>query len=299
MFVLCLQAIVILVPKKQQLLCLGWKENTLYPLLLWFVISPYLSQLKENQIKQVQSHMVFDYSPKAPGKCNTKDLNYSLAFTAGSSNFYVTNKYGTLGDCVNIDGRCQVLLEGNTKIKVAENVLYYSLFNSFSDDNIISAPIQTIEVNTLIQDLIPKQSSRYYRANAQDLHLVMLQSNYSVGKIKIITSSTIYLPQDNDPRVKVAEAMGLIKFKIIDQNEVFIHIINEALQNIEIQLELIPSNVFNQLLVNQQKKSMYFGVKIPKPIIINNQAAFFSQVLFQSTAVFPPECKINILGMRL
>ncbi|CAL5984573.1 Conserved_hypothetical protein [Hexamita inflata] len=281
-----------------------WLEIEYPILLLWFVISPDLSQLKENQIKQVQSHMVFDYSPKAPGKCNTKDLNYSLAFTAGSSNFYVTNKYGTLGDsCVNIDGRCQVLLEGNTQIKVAENVLYYALFNSFSDDNIISAPLQTIEVNTLIQDLIPKQSSRYYRANVKDLHLVMLQlqSNYSVGKIKIISSSTIYLPQDNDPRVKVAEAMGQIKFKIIDQNEVFIHIINEALQNIEIQLQLIPSNVFTQLLVNQQKQSMYsqpsdsiiVGVKIPKPIIINNQVAFFSQVVFQSTAVFPPECEIH------
>ncbi|CAL5995485.1 Conserved_hypothetical protein [Hexamita inflata] len=281
-----------------------WLEREYPILLLWFVISPDLRQLKENQIKQVQSHMVFDYSPRAPGKCNTKDLNYSLAFSAGSSNFYITNKYGTLGDsCVNIDGRCQVLLEGNSQIKVAENILYYALFNSFSDDKIISAPLQTIEVNTLIQDLIPKQSSRYYRAKIKDINLVMLQlsSNYFVGKIKIITSSTIYLPQDSDPRVKVAEAMGQIKFKIIDQNEVFIHVINEALQNIEIQLELIPSNMFTQLLVNQQKKSMYsqpsdsiiVGVKIPKPIIINNQAAFFSQVVFQSTAVFPPECQIH------
>ncbi|CAL6078127.1 Conserved_hypothetical protein [Hexamita inflata] len=79
-----------------------WSNREISFLLLWFVVSTDLIQLKQNQITKVSSHMVFDHTPSAPGKCNAKNLIYSLAFSAGvNTNFYVTNKYGSIGDsCV-------------------------------------------------------------------------------------------------------------------------------------------------------------------------------------------------------
>ncbi|CAL6086430.1 Conserved_hypothetical protein [Hexamita inflata] len=291
-----------------------WTNDEIPFLLLWFVVSKDLTELKADTVKEVASHHVLNNAVALPGMSNLQNLSYDLAFVGGEVDlsFYVTHKYGLLGDsCAVKNGRCQLLLDNNTQIKVADFILYYAVYGSFQS-SVIYAPLQVMEPNTIVYDVVQKnQGSRYYRMKAKDLleGKLYVTSNDSTAPLAVVVSSAVYLPQKTDRAVQVAEGLGAVELVLkegsFDNGEIFVHVQNAAKKNVEVQVEFVSSNVISEILVNQEEKtiqlakgvSVVAGVKIPAPIVTaltnGNTAAYFSQMVFQAYAALPAACDVT------
>ncbi|CAL6067688.1 Conserved_hypothetical protein [Hexamita inflata] len=291
-----------------------WTNDEIPFLLLWFVVSKDLTELKADTVKEVASHHVLNNAVALPGMSNLQNLSYDLAFVGGEVDlsFYVTHKYGLLGDsCAVKNGRCQLLLDNNTQIKVADFILYYAVYGSFQS-SVIYAPLQVMEPNTIVYDVVQKnQGSRYYRMKARDLleGKLYVTSNDSTASLAVVVSSAVYLPQKTDRAVQVAEGLGAVELVLkegsFDNGEIFVHVQNAAKKNVEVQVEFVSSNVISEILVNQEEKtiqlakgvSVVAGVKIPAPIVTaltnGNTAAYFSQMVFQAYAALPAACDVT------
>ncbi|CAL6067738.1 Conserved_hypothetical protein [Hexamita inflata] len=291
-----------------------WTNDEIPFLLLWFVVSKDLTELKADTVKEVASHHVLNNAVALPGMSNLQNLSYDLAFVGGEVDlsFYVTHKYGLLGDsCAVKNGRCQLLLDNNTQIKVADFILYYAVYGSFQS-SVIYAPLQVMEPNTIVYDVVQKnQGSRYYRMKARDLleGKLYVTSNDSTAPLAVVVSSAVYLPQKTDRAVQVAEGLGAVELVLkegsFDNGEIFVHVQNAAKKNVEVQVEFVSSNVISEILVNQEEKtiqlakgvSVVAGVKIPAPIVTaltnGNTAAYFSQMVFQAYAALPAACDVT------
>ncbi|CAL6066386.1 Conserved_hypothetical protein [Hexamita inflata] len=291
-----------------------WTNDEIPFLLLWFVVSKDLTELKADTVKEVASHHVLNNAVALPGMSNLQNLSYDLAFVGGEVDlsFYVTHKYGLLGDsCAVKNGRCQLLLDNNTQIKVADFILYYAVYGSFQS-SVIYAPLQVMEPNTIVYDVVQKnQGSRYYRMKAKDLleGKLYVTSNDSTAPLAVVVSSAVYLPQKTDRAVQVAEGLGAVELVLkegsFDNGQIFVHVQNAAKKNVEVQVEFVSSNVISEILVNQEEKtiqlakgvSVVAGVKIPAPIVTaltnGNTAAYFSQMVFQAYAALPAACDVT------
>ncbi|CAL6066393.1 Conserved_hypothetical protein [Hexamita inflata] len=291
-----------------------WTNDEIPFLLLWFVVSKDLTELKADTVKEVASHHVLNNAIALPGMSNLQNLSYDLAFVGGEVDlsFYVTHKYGLLGDsCAVKNGRCQLLLDNNTQIKVADFILYYAVYGSFQS-SVIYAPLQVMEPNTIVYDVVQKnQGSRYYRMKAKDLleGKLYVTSNDSTAPLAVVVSSAVYLPQKTDRAVQVAEGLGAVELVLkegsFDNGEIFVHVQNAAKKNVEVQVEFVSSNVISEILVNQEEKtiqlakgvSVVAGVKIPAPIVTaltnGNTAAYFSQMVFQTYTALPAACDVT------
>ncbi|CAL6064542.1 Conserved_hypothetical protein [Hexamita inflata] len=219
-----------------------WTNDDVPFILVWFVVAKDLQQLWQNEVKQIKSNHVINNLVALPGMSNSHNLSYDLAFVGGEKDiqFYATHKYDIQGDsCITKNGRCQLIIDNTTQSKVADNFIYYIIYKDFQS-SIIYAPLQVMEPNTIVQDIVQRNyGSRYYRMKTKNIKNKQLQitSNDSTAFIKVVISSSIYLPQITDNNVNIATGIGAVKLLIPDQfdnDELFFHVQNSAKNNIEV-----------------------------------------------------------------
>ncbi|CAL6058243.1 Conserved_hypothetical protein [Hexamita inflata] len=229
-----------------------WTNDDVPFILVWFVVAKDLTQLKQNEVKQIQSNHVINNLVPLPGMSNSHNLSYDLAFVGGETDlqFYVTHKYDIQGDsCTKKNGRCQLIIDNTTQIKGADNFLYYIIYKDFQS-SIIYSPLQVMEPNTIVQDIVQRNNgSRYYRMKTKNIKYEQLQitSNDSTAFIKVVISSSIYLPQVTDNNVNIATGIGAVKLLIPDSigrsDELFFHVQNLAKNNIEVNIEFTQQKI--------------------------------------------------------
>ncbi|CAL5991060.1 Conserved_hypothetical protein [Hexamita inflata] len=289
-----------------------WTTDKIPYLEVWFLVSKTLNQLKENNITIIKSNMVF-HNNISRAVSNMQNLSYSLAFIGGvdSHYFQVTNKYDSVGDsCVVKNGWCQLIIDYISQIGVADNILYYVIFENFQS-TILYAPQHNIEPNIIVHDIVAQNSSRYYRMKTKDISegKLKITSNDSIAPINVIVSTKINLPQINDSSVQVVNGIGNVEIVInndsFSSGDMFIHVQNGANLDIQVQISFLTSTVIQEIIINQIEKviqlkkdvNVIAGVKIPYPIITpaNNgiTAAYFSQIVFQTQATLPIGCEVT------
>ncbi|CAL6015316.1 Conserved_hypothetical protein [Hexamita inflata] len=228
-----------------------WTNDDIPFILVWLVVAKDLTQLRQNELKQIQSNHVVNNLVALPGTSNLQNLSYDIAFVGGETDlqFYVTHKYGMQCDsCTTKNGRCQLIIDNTTQIKVADNFLYYIIYSDFQS-SIIYAPLQVMEPNMVVQDIVQRNNgSRYYRMKTKNIKYEQLQitSNDSTAFIKVVLSSSIYLPQITDNNVNIATGIGAVKLLIPDSigsDELFFHVQNLAKNNIEVKIEFTQQQI--------------------------------------------------------